>query len=82
MPIARLLKDAAFGPEDVAIINAAFEGACRTLGLTDRNDPVVEMVGKAIFRAAEFGTGSADQIQQRALMVLQSSDRGPERPAP
>ena len=82
MSTVRLLKDAAFGPEEVATINTAFEGACRTLGLVERDDAVVEMVAKAIFRAAEFGTGSADQIQQRALMVLQSSDRGPEPQAP
>lgn len=82
MPIDRLLKDAAFGPEEVTTVNTAFEGACRTLGLTDRNDPVVEMVAKTILRAAEFGTGSADQIQQRALMVLQSSNQGPESLAP
>jgi hypothetical protein len=81
MPIRRLLKDAAYGPDEVATICAAFEGACKTLGLTDRNDPVVETVAKAIFRAAEYGAGSADQIQQRALMVLQSAGQGLDQPA-
>ena len=82
MPIRRLLKDAAFGPEEVTTINTAFEGACKALGLTDRNDPVVEMVAAAVFRAAESGADSADQIQQRALMLLQSSDRRLEASAP
>ena len=44
MPIRRLLKDAAFGPEEVTTIHTAFEGACKALGLTDRSDPVVEMI--------------------------------------
>jgi hypothetical protein len=82
VPIRRLLKDVAFGPEEVTTISVAFEGACETLELTDRNDPTVGMVAKAILYAAEFGAGSADQIQQRALMVLQSSDRGPEPVTP
>jgi hypothetical protein len=53
MPINRLLKHAAFGPEEVGTIIAAFEAACETLGLTARIDPVVETVAKAIFCAAE-----------------------------
>ena len=82
MPIRRLLKNTALGPEEVATVSAAFEGACKALGLTDRNDPVVEMVAAAVFRAAESGADSADQIQQRALMLLQSSDRRLEVSAP
>jgi hypothetical protein len=82
MAIDQLPKGITFGPEEVAIISTAFEGVCRTLGLTERNDPVVEMVATAILRAADFGTGSADQIQQRALMVLRSSYRGAETRAP
>ena len=81
MPIGRLLKDAAFGPEEIAAITTAFEGACKTLGLTERNDPIVETVAKAILLAAEHGAGSAEQIQQRALMVLQSSGQWPDQPA-
>ena len=71
MPINRLLKHAAFGPEEVAPIIAAFEGACGTLGLTDRNDPVVETVAKAILHAAEHDASSAEKIQKRALFGLQ-----------
>jgi len=80
MPIRRLLKNAAFGPEEVAAISAAFEGACKALGLTDRTNPVVETVAMAVLRAAEVGGGTAEQIQQRALIVLQSSGRWRDQP--
>jgi hypothetical protein len=75
MPIYRLLKEASFSPEEVVTISAAFEGACKTLGLIERQDPIVEMVAKAILRAAEHGADSAEQIQQRALLNLQSYSR-------
>lgn len=81
MPMNRLPKDAAFGPEEVAVITTALEGACKSLGLTKRNGPDVQTVAKAIFFAAEHGAGSAEQIQQRALMVLQSSSQWLDRPA-
>ena len=73
MPIRRLLKNTALGPEEVVTVSAAFEGACKALGLTDRTNPVAETVATAVLRAAEVGGGTAEQIQQRALMVLQSS---------
>ncbi len=72
MPIRRLLENTALGPEEVATVSAAFEGACKALGLTDRTNPVAETVATAVLRAAEVGGGTAEQIQQRALMVLQS----------
>ena len=81
MPIRRLLKDAAFGPEEIVTITTAFEGACKAIGLTDLNEPIVEIVAKAVLLAAEHGTGSAEQIQQRALMVMRSSSQLPDQPA-
>ena len=40
MPIRRLLKNAALGPEEVTTIITAFEGACKALGLMTAMTPL------------------------------------------
>jgi len=79
MPIRRLLKNTALGPEEVATVSAAFEGACKALGLTDRTNPVAETVATAVLRAAEVGGGTAEQIQQRASCCLLANGRTKQR---
>jgi hypothetical protein len=40
MTIYRLLKDTAFGPEDIERLVMAYEQTLRALRLKDRNDPI------------------------------------------
>jgi hypothetical protein len=42
MAIYRLLREAAFSPDDISRMTAAYEAALRLLRLTDRTDPVTE----------------------------------------
>jgi hypothetical protein len=48
MPIRPLLEGerAAFGPDDISAITAAFEQALRELRLIDRGDPAVALVAE------------------------------------
>ena len=46
MAIYRLLKFAAFDPEMIASMTAAYEDALRVLRLADRQDPITELVAK------------------------------------
>jgi hypothetical protein len=48
MPIYRLLRGHAFGPEEIKILGDAFEDALRTLRLVNRDDPATEIVAKKI----------------------------------
>ena len=77
MPIKRYLRDTSFGPEDIEIIVAAFNGSCKALGLVDRSDPLTEMVARAVIRAARHGMGTPDQLQRRALLMFHT----PSQPA-
>jgi hypothetical protein len=54
MPINRVLQScrASFGPEDVKVLNDAFDDALRALYLVDRNDPLTELVAKKVVRSA------------------------------
>jgi hypothetical protein len=67
MPINRLLQDHAFGPEDIAVIVAAFEDALRALRLIDRTDPATEMVASKIIEFAKLG--ERDRARLRDLTV-------------
>jgi len=42
-------------PDDLTIMNAAFSAALTKLGLTDRQDPLVEIVGRRIVHAVLNG---------------------------
>lgn len=70
MPINRYLNETSFGPDEIKIIVAAFEGAYNALGLADRNNSFVKIVAKAVIRAARHGMGSLAQIRRRALLIL------------
>jgi hypothetical protein len=55
MPIYKMLEKQTYGPEGISILSAAFEEALRSLGLTDRSDPVTELVAKKIIELANRG---------------------------
>ena len=69
MAIYRLLQHSAFTPEDIALIGAAYEDCLRILNLTNRSDPLTEIIGKAIIQIAQ--TGVRDPVQLRKLALEQ-----------
>jgi len=81
MEIIHLINSAAFGPEEIKVLEAAFAGACKTLGLVEQDDPLVEVVARAIIDAAVDGPTDPMQIAHRALVALHTSEPMPARPA-
>jgi hypothetical protein len=69
MAIYRLLQHSAFTPEDITAIGAAYEDCLRILKLTNRSDPLTEIIAKAIFNIAQ--TGVRDPVQLRNLALEQ-----------
>jgi hypothetical protein len=69
MAIYRLLQHSAFAPEDLAPISAAYEECLRILKLTNRSDPLTEIIAKAIIQVAQ--TGVRDPIHLRELALKQ-----------
>jgi len=65
--IYRLLERSAFGPEEIAILAAAYEDALRILKLTDRADPMTEIVAKRIIEIGQ--TGVRDPAKLCALAI-------------
>jgi hypothetical protein len=77
MAIYRLLREAAFNPEQVKQMTAAYETALRKLELVDRSDPVTELIARKIIEIARSGERSATAICDRALEELGVSPKQP-----
>lgn len=71
MPIYRLLKDTSFELEDIAVMTAAFEDVCRDLDLAQRDDPLRDIVARAIIKCAEAGERDASRLRECAHKALQ-----------
>jgi hypothetical protein len=71
MTIHSLFKNAPFGPEEIAILVAAYEETLRALGLKQRDDdPLSELVAKKIIAIAQTGIRDPTLIAKRAIKEL------------
>ena len=70
MAIYRLLKNSAFGPEEIKVLTTAYEDTLRTLRLADRADPATEIIAKKIIEFAQRGERDPLQLRERAIESL------------
>jgi hypothetical protein len=72
LPVAiyRLIASGTFGPEEIKAMAAAYEGALVDLQLMDRNDPLTELIAKAIVNVTATGERDPENIKERALNAL------------
>jgi hypothetical protein len=70
MAIYRLLQNSPMGPEDIRRLVTAYEQTLLALNLTDRNDPITEIVAKKIIEIGQTGVKDPDKISQLAIKDL------------
>lgn len=70
MPIRPLLKNHAFGPDEIRVLTTAFEDTLRTLRLTNRGDPVTEIIARKIIELAQQGERDPVQLREHAIDFL------------
>lgn len=70
MAIYRLIANGSFGPDEIESMTAAYERVLVDLRLADRNDPLTEIVAKAIVNVTATGERDPQVIAQRALNAL------------
>jgi len=77
MAIYRLLQNSAFAPEDIAPLAAAYEDCLRALKLSDRSDPMaeilakkIEILAKKIIEIAQTGIRDSAQLGRLALAEI------------
>lgn len=73
MAIYRLLKETAFDADACDAMGHAYEAVLVDLGLSDRNDPLTEIIAKEIIRIASLGVLDASEIRARVLGVFGNS---------
>ena len=71
MPINRMLKDKR-APEEIELLNKAFNRALNLLGVADRNDPLCDMVARTVIEVGATGA--------RAPRKDRGNGRGPDWP--
>ena len=72
LAIYRLLeKNAFFDPEAVKAMTTAYEAILRSLKLSDRSDPMTEIIAKRIIDVAKTGQRDPELIQRSVLIGLQ-----------
>jgi hypothetical protein len=72
MPINRLLNESKLTPEEIAVLNCAFEYALRSLGLVDRNDPITEIVAHKIIDVGTADLRDPAKISEITLRQLKA----------
>jgi len=70
LAIYRMLQGAAFAPEDVERLTAVYEAALLALRLSNRTDPVTEIVAKRIIEIAQTGMRDPAMICAAALKEI------------
>jgi len=70
MAIYRLIASGTFGPDEIRVMVAAYEGALLDLHLTDRNDPLTELIARSIVNITAIGERDSQKVMERALNAL------------
>ena len=60
-----LLQNTTFGPDEIAVLVVAFEGALRQMNLIDRADPATEMVARIHRQSVKRGALSVPAFRRR-----------------
>ncbi len=70
MAIYRLMQSSSFGPEELSKLGAAYERTLEALGLTDRNDPMTELVARKLLAIHETGVSDPVGLSKRVVQEL------------
>jgi hypothetical protein len=65
-----LLKNHAFGLDEIRVLTTAFEDTLRMLRLANRGDPVTEIIARKIIELAQQGERDPVQLRERAIDFL------------
>lgn len=73
MPITSFLHSRSFDPETVKAMSQAFENACRSLSLADRDDPLNELIATQVIKLAESGVRSSTGLYMLAMKEFKAN---------
>jgi hypothetical protein len=73
LPISSYIQHQAFAPATVEQMSQAFDDACKTLGIADRMDPLMELVAKHIIKLAQRGVAGRTAFYLATMKEFRSS---------
>jgi len=70
MAIYKLIANGSFGQMEIEAMSAAYEAALVDLAIANRDDPITELIAKAIVNVVATGERDPKLIEQRAFNAL------------
>ncbi len=70
MTIHRLIANGSFGPDEIKVMKAAYETALVEVGVTERDEPITELIARSIVNATATGERDPKVVMERALNAL------------
>jgi hypothetical protein len=70
MPIHRLIQNLSFNQADIDRLSAAYEDALRALHISDRDDPVNQIVAQRVIEGARAGVRDPRELCAMAIKDL------------
>ena len=70
MAIYKLIANGSFGPDEIAVMKSAYEAALIDVGVTDRDDPITDLIARSIVTVTSTGERDPHRVMERALNAL------------
>jgi hypothetical protein len=70
LAIHKLIGNGSFGPDEIEVMKAAYEAALADVGVTNPDDPITDLIAKAIVNVIASGERNPKQVMERALNAL------------
>ena len=70
MAIYKLIANGSFGPDEIEVMKAAYKAALVDVGITNPDDPITELIAKAIVNVTASGERNPKKVMERALNAL------------
>jgi hypothetical protein len=70
MPIHRLIQNLSFNQDDIDRLAAAYEEALRALHISDRDDPINQVIAQRIIEGARAGVRDPGDLCKMAIKDL------------
>jgi len=68
--LTRFLEGVAFGPDEIAIMVAAYEVGLTQINVSGHNDPTAETLAQTIVMLAKRGERDPIRLEQRAIAII------------
>jgi hypothetical protein len=70
LAIYKLIANGSFGPAEIEVMKVAYEAALVDVGVTSPNDPITDLIAKAIVSVTAGGERDPKEVMERALNAL------------